>query len=609
MAIQYKIQYYNTANVKHECTIDVPSYVGEVQLIRGSVVHARPEVDDVLEALRGSELTINLEANKDLDFRDLYIEDERFNEVVYKIDDKIEFVGYLKSDGYYRDYVNSEWVVTMKAVDGVGLLKNLSYVDSAKEIYVGKEKEIKIVANCLKRTGLSLDICVDIIVIYDGLNPSLDDVLDKVKMNQFRFVKEDGYTIMDCETVLRSILEKYRASLFQVDGKWVITNLSYKSLAENRYKRYDSGGDYIEDVYFSMGSVIGSDINNAEIFHMGKDQRIELSPSISAYRINYKYGFLSNLNVNPGFKNDGVTAEGWNLINPGRAVYVSEDNSVTIFGDNEGGVALTATSTILMTLGDSIAIKIFMRNIMNRGFFRARLVLTDGTDTYTLNEDGTWHGNGNTNIDIEIAGIGSEINTGIQEFNIKSEGAPINGDLTIHILSADPDPNPIAIKLHEFVVTGAVNDENVQGEFHTFSRKTNTSSVIKNNKEISVGDGPSDIYSGALYKEDGETLTDEWTIGLGAKRSILNVMGVLTMSAAQKPSQVFSGSVYGKVKYPGSVSIEGVGINFIIKSYKYHSIRHVTELVLQETFVNSVTSDLNYTKTYDYGGNVSPTIN
>src|SRR5690606_16286927 len=183
MAEKYNIAYFDPEGVMHECVIDVPDYIGQVQDIRGYVVLERPEVDEVLEAIRGSVLTINLEANKDLTFEELYAEEERTNKVTYTRAGNVEFVGFLKPDGFFQDIVNNAWEISIEATDGLGMLKSLSYIEQGGSF----DSEIKIISKALARTGLELNIYTAVAVAYDDL-PTGADVLANVKVNQNRFL-------------------------------------------------------------------------------------------------------------------------------------------------------------------------------------------------------------------------------------------------------------------------------------------------------------------------------------------------------------------------------------------------------------------------------------
>ena len=616
MAEKYNISYFDPEGVMHECVIDVPDYIGQVQDIRGYVVLERPEVDDVLEAIRGSVLTINLKANKDLTFEELYAEEERTNKVTYTRDGNVEFVGFLKPDGFFQDFVNSQWEISIEATDGLGMLKSLSYTEQEGSFAT----EIEIISKALARTGLALEIYTSVAVGYDDL-PTGADVFQNVKVNQKRFLKSDDVTQMDCESVLRSILEKYAASLFQVNGYWVITNMQYKSNAANTYFRYDSDGTYIDEKQLSLGTIVGSDINGFYPFHCNEDQQIEMAPSLGALRINYKYGLLQELNDNPNF--NGMTSNpqdipGWTIDRPGNVVINESSDSIEVIDNGSAIRDVITASAMTGKEGERLHLEFDIQLSEGAGgsCFVVLLEITNGTDTrYLVN----WYFNGPDRIltddwewtsDREPFFIRAQNSDAFGKFKVDTIPLPFDGDVTVTICT----PYNILIVGFEtrYLVQEALIRPNTpvdapQGEFHTVQRKDKPSSIVDDVREISLADSPSNIYSGALYKADGVTLTSAWSINGNPSGSIFRTMATLIMRASQKPAKIFSGSVYGFVKYPGSLSVDGLG-GFVIKSYSYNTKKNITKVVGQQCYAGTVGVDLAFTQMFDYGESVEPTI-
>lgn len=628
MALKYYISYYGAeADVFHECEIDVPDYVGDVQNVRGYVVYEHPEVEDVLEAIRGSKITINLEANQGLQFAELYTEEERINKATYKRNGEVLFVGFIKPDGFYRDFVNNEWLISLEATDGLGMLKNLSY----DRLTGGFVSEISVMAVALQRTGLNLDICTNLNVSYDTQDAGTD-VLANVKVNQNRFVKIDSVTGMDCEAVIRSVLEKYGASVFQYKGQWVVLFLPNKTDLPELFYNYDYQGNYIDKKSILSGSVIGSDVNGFEYFHCNEDQGIETAASIGASRINFKYGFLASMNDNAWMINDGSVIGGWDVINSLRAK-LNGDNTVDILyeaGTPNVGTALISNPTFTLLAGQTMQLKSVMAALNGVSYdpstelpsraFEAEIIATGATKSWYL--EGSISSQSSTLEWIEIVNstvgsIGGYFSKeGVYytfEKNIPELTEDVEIEIRIDQLQAQTPENdpPRAIRLNYFGLSVAASDEEeVEGEFHTFQRVSRPSSVIKDVREISVGDVSGDIYSGALYKSDGETLTTDWKIGEELVGGIIQVMGRRVMSTSQKPAQIFSGSVFGFLHYPGPLSIDGVPGNFIMKSQKYDTKSGICKILSHEVFNEDISADLSYSKYLDYGDNkVEPTIN
>ena len=221
MAKKYHLEYYDVENVLHELELYDDAFSGTSTEISGNVVYNYGSVNDPLESIRGSGLTVTLQADTTLTFDDLFTEEERQIQVIYKRNSETKFVGWLNPEGWYESFVNDRWDVTFDVVDGLSYLKDLSYVDSSGLFYTGKQSQLEVIVNCLARTGLQLNINTDIRIVYSGLSTSVD-VLDNVFVNTHRFIKDDGDTIMDCDKVLRSILDPYGACITMHNGEWVI---------------------------------------------------------------------------------------------------------------------------------------------------------------------------------------------------------------------------------------------------------------------------------------------------------------------------------------------------------------------------------------------------
>lgn len=609
--IKYYCEYTDTENVGHRFEIENDDFNGSATEVGGYVEFEYLEVDDVLEAIRGSALKIYLEADINLTFEDLYSDQERTFKVTYYRSGQVKFIGFLNPDGIFQDWVNDKWEISLDVSGGLGYLENLSYPSTG-----GKEKEIEIIAKCLKRTGLELYINTSLITNYVG-QPSVTDVLDNVYQDTGRFIKEDGETTMSCEDVLRGVLEKYCASIFQIDGFWVIRYIPSLTLANNTYYTYDYNGVYKSTNNYSFGTSIGSQINGAYPHHCGANQKIEIQPSIGAYRVNFKYGFVNSLNDNPGLINNGSSVNGWNTPNPS-VVNINSDGYVDVINDNslpDSQLALQSVIGILLNEGDELNIKAELMAINGASSiqvpFLAKIIANGSSNTYNLAGNLTSENGSLTWTTDSVRTVYAQFDDENVYYNINKIAPPI------------PEPSVVVIEIYELPVFISIStairvnyfgigiqpkNDKAEGEFHTFERISNSSSVIRDSKEVSVADSPVNLYSGALYENDQTTLTTEWNHGSINGVPIIYIMGQLTMQAFQNPAKVFSGDVYGYVKFPGGYYINGVNGKFIITSYRYNTKTNVTEIKAVEVFPNSISEDVRYRKTIDYGNSSTPTI-
>jgi hypothetical protein len=217
----YFAEYTDTENVDYYIRIYKKGFTGTPTQINGYGVLKYGNAKDLFEPIRGNGLDLNLEADLSLTLEDLYTQEENIFSVIFLRGNKLLFEGFLKPDGIFQSFVNDRWMLSLTCVDGLGILKDLAFVQSNGLPFTGKMKIIDIVFNCLKRTGLQMPINVGIDLFYEGML-SGESVFEKTYLNVDRFVKNDGETIMNCQDVLKSILNIFNAQICQVNGEWFI---------------------------------------------------------------------------------------------------------------------------------------------------------------------------------------------------------------------------------------------------------------------------------------------------------------------------------------------------------------------------------------------------
>ena len=276
--LRYFLQYNNIISDEYKCEIYKKGYKGTSTEIKGKVSIDKGGVKDHLDAVRGTGLSLELEATTLLNLEDLYSDDERdFTVKLYK-NNIVLFVGYLKPDGVFQDYVNDIWKINIDCIDGLGALDNLSFVRESGLYFTGKMKPLDIIYYCLKRSGISLPLNTSINTFYEGLTiDSTTNILNKIYLNADRFVKIDDNTIMSCDEVLKSVLDIFTAVITQENGEWYIykPNELFNS-AFVEFKRYDISNNYTGNVTKNLNVSIGSQIDNFYPHHCNSNQRINI---------------------------------------------------------------------------------------------------------------------------------------------------------------------------------------------------------------------------------------------------------------------------------------------------------------------------------------------
>ena len=577
MALKYWFEFTDVKTIVHRVEISDATFVGDSTQIYGSCSLDYSETKDTLEPVRGSGLQIDLEADSNLTFYDLYSEEERTFSVVYTRANEILFNGWLSPEGIYESLVSDKWIISLDCTDGLGFLANLSYVEDATGLnFVGKQTLLEIVVNCLKRTKTPQNILTSVKIYYDGLDQTLN-TFDNVYFNANRFIKDDKDTIMNCEEVLKSVLEPFGAVITSHKGEWLIYKPnSLVDFSSQIFFAYDADGvalsPIIKTIDFAFS--LGSQIDDYYPHHANGNQQKTIKSSIGAYRINYKYGLVKGL--------------------------IPIDN-FTLSGSSGG--FLSTTKLISAETRLRLEVNTTSEFLNNEGFSSdVVLKITNGTDTYYYNGS-DWV--------VSFAKMALQING---NFVAEVARTPILGDISISIPEVNTYQNYLNETGEVYVdfsidIVPAGTDQEKEGENHTFQRTLKPSSKIKDVKEVFNGDDESDIYVGTIYKADQITTTDKWTRqGAQETKPILQIMGEERMKMYSKPLQVYKGDVYGYFNYLSLVTINGLTGKFMPTTYSYNALSNITSLELMEVLNTDILSDVDYQLTLDYGNVVEPTI-
>lgn len=616
MALKYWFEFTDIKEIVHRVEISNTAFTGASTQIYGSCSLEVSETKDTLEPFRGSGLQIEIEANSNLTFYDLYSEEERTFSVIYKRNNQILFNGWLSPEGIYEDYVADHWIISLDCTDGLGFLNNLSYVEDATGlIFTGKQTLLEIVVNCLKRTKTPQNILTSIDIYYVGLSQSVDPFAN-VSYNANRFVKEDKNTIMNCEEVLKSVLEPFGAVLTSYNGEWLI----YKpnSLADNSsqtFFSYNSLGVALspttKTIDFSFA--LGSQIDNYYPHHVNANQQKSIKSSIGAFRINYKYGLVKKLIENIYFAHNNSTIPDYTIMNSAYLSFLT-NQGIKITATPSPQIVLQLTNFIPINQNDILSLFTNFTIFSSSSFAEFKIILANASNTYCLNKTNKIQGEGvnsytyntewvSTNTFIRLESTGN-YNT-YATLNISA--APASGQLYLYIYT--PTPNTHDLFISELSLTPLPQEVILKGENHTFQRLLKPSSKIKDIKKVFNGDNFSNIYVGTIYKADQTTPTENWTrYGASQTKPILQIMGEERMKMYAKPLQVFSGDVYGFFNYLSLVTINGLTGKFMPTKYQYNAIDNTTSLTLVEVLNTDVLADVDYIKTFDYGNVVEPTI-
>ena len=611
MALKYYFEFTDVKAIVHRCEISSDDFTGTATEISGSLKLNSGSVDDSLESIRGNGLILSLDASTSLDFSDLYSQNEFAFKVNYKRNGIFLFDGFLEPEGLYQDFVSDKWLLTLVCVDGLSFLKNLSYVvDATGLTFSGKQKEIVIIANCLKRTKVIKNINVSVNVFYTGL-ATTECILDNVYLNANRFIKDDKDTIMNCSEVLKSVLDPYSAILLQYNNEWYVFRLS-ELISSNTlsFFKYDSDG-----VFDSMNNNVdlkvglGSQIDNYYPHWVNSNQSITLKGSIGAARVNYKYGLINSFVDNTNLTNNGSVISDYTIVNStyvdllpvsGFTINASPASAVKVLEITDNYTVVESDSLTLETVISTDSVQVTSSRMVVK--------LTGASSTYYLANGGGWV---TSSIYITTRAYPGVSTTTL----IKSAEYPISGDISFEIYTNKVFVPPGSsgnyysenTSYSEIRIFPNENDT-VEGENHTVQIENNPSTKIKDTIEVFNGDNIRDRFVGTIYKTDLVSTTSTWfRLGITEAKPIIQIMAeeILRINAA--PAKIFSGDVFGFVSFFSVITINNLTGKFFPIESSYNAIENVTTLKLIEVFTAEI-ADIDYELTYDYGNVVEPTI-
>lgn len=639
-APKYFFEYINDANDLYRCEIYEKNFSGESKEIVGRATISKGEVKNHFDPIRGTSLTLDLEATKNLTFNDLYSKTETDFTVRLYRNYGLLFQGFVLPDGIYESFTSDIWNISITCTDGLGFLDNLSFTNDSGSAFSGKISMFDAIYNCLNKTGLQLGIStyIPLYIVGEVENENVD-TLSLAHLNSARFIKSDNNTTMSCSEVLRSILTTLNAVITQERSTWYIFRPS-ELYTETRpfFKDYEIDKTYKGLGQVNLNKTLGSQVDNIYPHHCNANQKIEIKGAVSAFRLGYKYGFTSSLLQNGNLNHDAGTSvyEGWEIqswTESKNTGYLSIDPVSTIgirfiTAINDTGetylrrLALKSEQSDLLLKGYTFDLK---SRFISYGFpvdIQVAVYLLDelNVQDYTLSQDGSWTTFERTiilrNYDAPPNANGDLVDEKFERtITISTQPLPVDGRIFIQMYV--PYKNfgspPVLVDVKSFEIINTFQGNNVIGEFHTVERLSRPSSIVKDNKTVYNGDNLNKVYTGAIYKADGETLTSLWHrrlfpgIGSQENKSLLRISAEDELRISSKPTKIFSGDFYGYMSYLSVVSINGIEGKFMPISYTFDTFRNIGSMKNLELYVAEL-FDIDYSKTQDFGETVKPTI-
>lgn len=239
--------------------------------------------------------------------------DQRWGVHVYIGDtSKTVFKGFLSTDGMREEFLPFPNIVTLTAVDNLGILKEIPLTDFNGDNQEGNYKLSHLLAAALSKTGLSLELRVAFNIKEwennsDISTPNTDDehIFSTIYLNAKTF--EDKDLLKDCYSVIETILG-HEAYVFQYQGYWWIVRVDeIEDPTRGLYvTSFDEEGEFIGNLgEFDFLKMI--DKENPISFLRGTE--IVSERPKKSVRLNFNYNFPDEIPCNVDFSKGDYLAD------------------------------------------------------------------------------------------------------------------------------------------------------------------------------------------------------------------------------------------------------------------------------------------------------------
>ncbi|WP_407501440.1 hypothetical protein [Elizabethkingia anophelis] len=611
----YWIEYFDYENKLIRLEISKKGYSGSSTQIQGYVKFNYEDRKELFKPIISSSLDITLEADSNLTLQDLYSEEERTFSSVLKRDGQVLFIGYIKPDGIWADLVSDKWEITLDCIDGTSTLKDLTFINNNGNNFTGRMKQLDVIRNCLLRIGYDLPINVFIDIVYDDVisgEPAYNSILERIYINTERYYQDSNKKeAMDCEAVLKSMLQIYSATIFQYNGEWYIIRIpSYRSSIT--FKRYVNG-IFSNDNTINVNGVLGSDINGFYPCHCNANQRQSIDASIQAYRVKFQFGTVKSAIRNPELINGGTLPfDGW---------FIGIDSDVHPLPSN-GVVSDTfhypVYKTLIANVGNEVEIKTTDKIKLSIDFFNnewsvglryalktATHVLING-NWVTRNSGNEEHYDTVENFEWDLWGPGTDARLykrgkGSANFTMDIPSVPSDSLLTIYIIRDFYDyevSKPVMDGYFGVTRIDFIPDANtnVKGQYFTSQRKNRVSTVTKEDLTIYNGDSESSIYYSSLSLWNGSlaiSTTSKWKRLDNTElepRYLASMIPEDVLRSTPVPAMIYEGDVLGYMPFISLFKIEELNSNFIFSKYSYDTRTCISRVNARQFFTGYLPS-------------------
>lgn len=266
---------------------------------------------DKSSIIRATGATLSFYENNVFNIDDMLTSSETDILIEFLYNNEIEWTGFVTPDFFYNEITDNP-IVNLTATDRLGNLKDIDYpLELTKE---GEDKVnlLTIVQTCLKKTGLDLNVNILLGHICKEWDTGeiVQNALIKTFVQELRF-QEGENKVIDCYTVLQSILSQFNCYITQYKGEWWVVNKTQKIKGVGNVIKVDTAGIVVahepfkkKDIVFSMvdtggqRTIVPAGSKNTFLYKHGEEQQYPANGKLK--RAMYDELTISNWVNNPG---------------------------------------------------------------------------------------------------------------------------------------------------------------------------------------------------------------------------------------------------------------------------------------------------------------------
>jgi len=250
---------------------------------------------------------------------------------------ELEWVGYIVTEFYEEPYIFEPYIITIKAIDGLGELQNKDFLAMSGDEYFGNMSILQIITECLKKLPFQLNIrsCVNI------FETNMDQTVTDDPLNQ-TFIRAENFRGKKCDYVLTSLLSPFvRAELFQSLGVYWVRTKEQSIDTTLNYREFDKDGIFVDNDSIAARKNLDFPSGSSRMQWVERSQVLRFSRNYGAFQIIHNLDKDNNMTDSGGFELSDIDPateffRNWQIFPAQTNVisgleYTSNDNSKSAF--------------------------------------------------------------------------------------------------------------------------------------------------------------------------------------------------------------------------------------------------------------------------------------